>query len=714
LKFYNKFIKNSTFISIAVTCVILWIVYSETKAKEKFSVERQWSEYLGGNDRNHFSSLKSINRENVHELALSWSYSTNDSGQMQTNPIVIDDMLFGVSPTLQAFSLNAFTGEEIWTFSDTTQKAAHASRGISYWSDGIEKRIFHTIGPNLYALDALTGKLIPSFGIGGMIKLTTGLPEEAQNKLVISCTPGTVFNDLIIMPVRVSEDMGAAPGDVRAFSVKTGKLVWSFHTIPHPGEFGYETFPHDAYKNVHVGGANNWAGMTLDTDREILFVPTGSASYDFYGSQRKGENLFANCLVALNARTGERIWHFQTIHHDLWDRDLPAPPNLITVNHGGKEIDAVAQVTKHGYVFLFERETGKPLFPIDEIPVGTDALGGEHPWPTQPIPTKPLPFARHAHTLTVDDINPFSPDREALQKQFQTLKRDFFAPPSKEGTLILPGFDGGAEWGGAAADPAKGILYVNSNEMPWILTMIDTPSLAEQSNLSPGQQVYTTHCSACHRSDQTGNPKSGYPSLKQIGSRMSPQQIATLINSGKGMMPAFPQLSKHEKELILNYLLGQEKLELAENHPSKSAITLPYKSTGYNKFLDANGLPAIGPPWGTLNAIDMNTGEYLWKIPLGNVDSLAQKNGSPTGIENYGGPAITASGLLFIAATKDEKFRVFDRKNGKLLWETKLPAAAFATPTIYESKGKQFVVIACGGTKLGTQKGNQYLAFALP
>lgn len=706
--------KSRTLVSVAIACAILWVVYLEIKAKENFNIDRQWTEYLGGNDRNHFSSLTDINRDNVHQLKLSWSYATTDSGQMQTNPIVVDDMLFGVSPNLEAFALNAYTGEEIWTFSDTTQKAAHASRGVSYWSDGTDKRIFHTIGPNLYALDAITGQPIASFGTNGSIKLTSGLPEIAQNKHVISCTPGTVFKDLIIMPVRLSEDSDAAPGDIRAFSVKTGRLVWTFHTIPHPGETGYETFPQDAYKNTHVGGANNWAGMSLDVEREILFVPTGSASYDFYGAQRKGENLFANCLLALNARTGERIWHYQTIHHDLWDRDLPAPPNLITVSQNGKKIDAVAQITKHGYIFLFERETGKPLFPIEEVQVSADALPGEQPWPTQPRPTKPLPFARHAHTLTADDINPFSPDREALQKQFKTLKKAFFAPPSKEGTLMLPGFDGGAEWGGAAADKETGIMYVNSNEMPWILTMKDTPTTTEQQTLSPGQQLYTTHCSACHRADQKGNPQSGYPSLQRIGSRMTHHQIATLIASGKGMMPAFPQLSKLEKGTLISYLLGQEKLELVANTQAKPTFALPYKSTGYNKFLDANGLPAIAPPWGTLNAIDMNTGEYLWKIALGNVDSLAIKNGGHTGIENYGGPAITASGLLFIAATKDEKFRVFDKKNGKLLWETKLPAAAFATPTIYECKGKQFVVIACGGTKLGTKKGNQYLAFALP
>ncbi len=572
----------------------------------------------------------------------------------------------------------------------------------------------HTIGPNLWAIDARTGKPIESFGDGGKIDLHKGLPEVAKDKFIISNTPGTIFEDLIVMPVRLSEGADAAPGDIRAFNVITGELAWTFHTIPYPGEFGYETFPKDAYLNNYTGAANNWAGMAVDRKRGILYVPTGSAGYDFYGGNRKGQNLFANCLLALDARTGKRIWHFQTTHHDIWDRDLPAPPNLITVEHNGKKIDAVAQVSKQGYVFLFDRVTGKPLFPIKEVPVPQNALRGEVPWKTQPIPTKPAPYARQKDT----DISPYAENREELLAKLKTYRRQLYAPPSTEGTVILPGFDGGAEWGGAAADPHKGILYVNANEMAWIQTMKETPNDAALSGLPLGEKTYMNYCVACHGPDRKGNTASGYPSLVDIGQKRSKLYVNAMINNGKGMMPGFNFISKEEKQALVQFLFDEEKKEVASTSSNRTVtsnrIKLPFQMTGYNKFLDSKGLPAITPPWGTLSAIDLNTGEYLWKIPFGHEPALLEKGIKNTGSENYGGPVVTASGLLFIAASKDGMFRVFDKNNGKLLWETKLPAAAFATPATYEINGKQFVVVACGGTKLGTPKGNKYVAFALP
>lgn len=674
---------------------------------------REWPEYLGGPDRNHYSPLTQINKENVKNLKVAWTYSMPDSGQTQVNPIVVDGVLYGVTATVQAFALDAATGKQRWIFGDKSKNGSNTSRGLTYWSDGDDKRILHAMGAYLYALDARTGKVIESFGDNGRIDLHKGLPEIAQNKYMVSNTPGTIFEDLIIMPLRLSEDSDAAPGDLRAFNVRTGELVWTFHTIPYPGEFGYETFPPDAYKNTFTGAANNWAGTAIDRKRGILYVPTGSAGYDFYGGKRKGTNLFSNCLLALDARTGKRIWHYQTMHHDLWDRDLPAPPNLITVTQNGKKIDAVAQVSKQGYVFVFDRVTGKPLFPIKEVAAPKTALPGELPWPTQPVPSKPAAYARQAYTLTEKDISPYAPDRDSLAIKFKGYKKALFAAPSKEGTVILPGFDGGAEWGGAAADPQQGILYVNSNEMAWILTMKDTPKESDLSALSPGEKVYTTYCATCHGPQRKGNAKSGYPSLVDIGSRRDRPFVNQLLTSGKGMMPGFPMLTAQEKQALVSFLFGDEKVEAASSTPATRKTFLPYQSTGYNKFLDANGLPAITPPWGTLNAINLNTGEFLWKIPFGEVEALKAKGVPTTGTENYGGPVVTASGLLFIAATKDGKFRAFDKKTGKLLWETQLPAAGFATPSTYEVNGKQYVVIACGGTKLGTRKGNQYVAFAL-
>lgn len=707
--------KKNIYLALLSTGILLIATALQKNYQPADEEYTEWKEYLGGPDRNHYSTLNQITPENVSNLKVAWTYSTPDSGQMQVNPIIVDGVLYGVTSSVQAFALDAATGKEIWMFGDKLKNFASTSRGVAYWSEGNDKRILHTIGQNLYAIDATTGKPIPTFGDNGKVDLHTGLPEIAQKKFIISNTPGTIFEDLIVMPLRLSEGADAAPGDIRAFNVKTGKLAWTFHTIPYPNEQGYNTWPKEAYKNTEVGAANNWAGMAVDRKRGIIYVPTGSAGYDFYGGKRIGKNLYANCLLALNARTGKLLWHFQTTHHDVWDRDLPAPPNLITVKHNGKMVDAVAQLSKQGYIYLFDRVTGKPLFQIQEIAAPKSNLPGEVTWPTQPVPVKPAPFARQAHTLTEKDISPYAENRDSLIAQFKTYRRERFAAPSKEGTIILPGFDGGAEWGGAGADPKEGIMYVNSNEMPWILTMKATPKQDALAGLGTGERIYATSCVACHGSDKKGNAKSGYPSLVDIEKRRDKAFVTQIISNGKGMMPGFTTLSNTEKQALVAFLFGEEKKEVggSSNVGTKTPY-LPFVSTGYNKFLDSKGFPAISPPWGTLNAIDMNTGEYLWKIPLGEHEALKQKGIPTTGSENYGGPVITANGLLFIAGTKDEKFRVFNKKTGALIWETKLPAAAFATPSTYQINGKQYVVIACGGTKLGARKGNQYVAFALP
>ena len=676
------------------------------------NANEDWAEYLGGPDRNHYSSLTQITPENVKNLRVAWSYAAPDTGQMQVNPIIVGGVLYGVTSAVRAFALDASTGKEIWRFGDPLNAWHSTSRGVAYWAEGEDKRILYTIGSFLYALNAKTGKLIETFGKGGKIDLHTGLPDIAKNKFIISNTPGTIYEDLIIMPLRLSEGADAAPGDIRAFNVKTGKLAWTFHTIPYPNEFGYETFPKNAYKNEGIGAANNWAGMAIDRKRGILFAPTGSAAYDFYGGNRKGKNLFSNCLLALDARTGKRLWHYQTTHHDVWDRDHPAPPNLVTIKQNGKLIDAVAQVTKQGYIFVFERVTGKPLFPIKEVSAPKSVLMGEQTWATQPVPTKPAPMARQAHTLTEKDISPYAENKEELIAQLKTYQTALFAPPSKEGTVILPGYDGGPEWGGAAVDK-EGIMYVNCNEMAWILKMKDTPKADALASLPLGEKVYATTCTVCHGNDRKGNIKSGYPSLVDIGTKRDKAYITQIITNGKGMMPGFPTLNTNEKQALVSFLYGEEKKEAGGETKTKMPY-LPYVSTGYNKFLDNKGLPAITPPWGTLNAIDLNTGEFLWKVPFGEEESLKAKGINNTGTENYGGAVVTASGILFIAATKDGKFRAFDKKTGKILWETTLPAAGFATPSTYQINGKQYVVIACGGTKLGTKKGNQYVAFALP
>lgn len=706
--------KSKSFVLILIIIVALLVVFYFNGPSN--SREKDWPEYLGGPERNHYSALTQINLSNVTRLEKAWEYHSGDSGQVQCNPIIVDGKLYAVTAAVNLFALDAATGKELWKVADTMGTTWYGTlRGVTYWQDGGDKRIVYTKEEWLYAVDAETGKPILTFGDSGRVSLKSGLGETAKSKFVISNTPGTVYEDLIVMPMRLSEGSDAALGHVQAFNIRTGKLAWVFKTIPEPGEFGYDTWPRDSYKNIDVGAANNWAGMSVDRKRGIVYVPTGSAGFDFYGANRKGSNLFANTLLALNAKTGERIWHFQFVHHDILDRDAPAPPNLVTVTHDGKKVDAVAQVTKQGFVFLFNRETGEPLFPIEEVPAPPSDVPGEEAWPTQPLPVKPLPYARQ--TLTEKDLNPYSTNKDSLLITFRNSRFEGpFTPLSKQGTLVYPGLDGGAEWGGAAVDP-DGIMYVNSNEMAWLISL-DKAKPKVENLVSPGQQVYATHCSSCHGDERQGNAASGFPSLVNLNNRLERDHVLSVITKGKGMMPAFQRLSEKERKDLVAFLYGdkvtpdakkdRDKKEVADEKPAT------YKISGYTKFLDKEGYPAIRPPWGTLNAIDLNTGEYLWTTVFGSYPELEAKGIPQTGSESYGGPVITESGLLFIAGTKDKKFKAYNKATGELLWETTLPAAGFATPSTYEVNGRQYVVVACGGTKLGAAKGDSYVAFALP
>lgn len=702
------------YLFLFTVCVILSQCdeYSHPSVVENQYTE--WKHYLGDPGRSHYSQLSEFNTKNIKSLKVAWEYESMDYGQMQMNPIVVDTLLYGVSSALKVFALDARSGEEVWVFGDTLKTLFSNSRGVSYWESGNDKRIFYTKGSDLWALNALTGIPIHSFGTNGKIDLRSGLDPSAKEKFVISSTPGTIYKNLIIMPLRLSEGVGAAPGDVMAFDVITGKLAWSFHTLPRPEELGIETWGDlNISKSPIVGAANNWAGMALDQDREILYVPTGSAAPDFYGAMRPGKNLFSNCLLALNANSGELIWHYQFIHHDLWDRDPPAPPNLITINRGGHIIPAVAQVTKQGYVFVFDRESGRPLFNIEEVPVPKSELLGEKTWPTQPVPIKPTPFARQSNELTTEDISPFAPNRDSLIALFEQADKRSFAPPSLKPALLLPGYDGGAEWGGAAADPEKGILYINSNEMAWFLQMRTNDD--KGGKLIAGERIYMQNCAVCHMTNRSGSQASGYPNLLGIKTRLSEKNIHDIIMQGKGMMPGFPQIPEKNRYKLVNFLTDKSyNKEVKEiTQPNNEIPYVPFQHMGYTKFLDKNGLPAISPPWGTLQALDLNTGEYIWKVPLGETQSLRELGHSTTGTENYGGAVVTENGLLFIAATKDGYIRTFSRDSGKLLWEFKLPAAAFATPALYSVEGRQYLTVACGGEKLGTKKGNKIIAFAL-
>lgn len=674
-----------------------------------------WPMYGGTTENNHYSPLKRINRKNVSRLQVAWSFDTGEEGGLQTSPIEVDGVLYGITPTQKIFALDAASGKVLWKF-DSGIKGTQPDRGLAYWSDGLpngDRRILVGVMNFVYALDATTGKPISSFGHDGHIDLREDLGRDPAQQSIFMTSPAVIYKDLVIVGGREPETLPAPPGDIRAYDVRTGKLRWSFHTIPHPGEFGYDTWPKDAWQTS--GAANNWAGMTVDVQRGIVYVPTGSAAFDFYGADRLGDDLFADSLIALSAETGERIWNFQAVHHDLWDRDFPSPPVLVTVNRDGNRVDAIAQTSKQGFIFLFDRAKGSPLFPIECRAYPASDLDGEQAAAEQCLPTKPAAFARQR--LTQDNLTTRTPEIHAwAEQQFSTFRSDGQFVPFTTGkkTIIFPGFDGGGEWGGPAVDPETGMLYVNANDVAW------TGELAENTEDNSPKSVYMSQCAVCHGETMQGS-EPAIPALSGLSQKMSPAQVTATIRSGKGRMPGFPNLSADQMSSLLSYVMSGGRSDA--KMPDKKEVTstavvetpMKYHFTGYGKFLDPEGYPAVAPPWGTLSAINLNTGGYEWRIPLGEYPELAALGMKNTGTENYGGPLVTAGGLLFIGATNfDKKFRAFDKSTGKLLWQTTLPFSGNATPITYEVKGRQFVVIAAGGGKdLKSKSGGVYVAFAL-
>jgi quinoprotein glucose dehydrogenase len=679
-----------------------------------------WREYGGGPGQVKYSSLDRIDRSNVHRLEVAWTYDAggaspegtayHETRRLHHSPIIIDGVLYAVSADLNVFALDAATGRKMWEHrldgeEQLAGPGAVVQRGLMHWKG---KRIYYSAGPYLRALDAATGTPIRSFGEDGRVDLRDGLGRAKDTLGVAATAPGAVFEDLIIMGSSVSESLPAAPGHVRAYDVHTGELRWIFHTIPQPGEFGYDTWPPEAW--AYLGGANSWSGMSLDRERGVVFFGTGSATYDFYGANRHGDNLFANCLVALDARSGERIWHFQFVRHDVWDRDVPAPPALVTVERDGRRIDAAAQITKSGHVFVFDRETGESLFPLVEVPVEASRIPGEKLAASQVLPAKPAPFARQAYTEEM------LPDRTTeaaayVREMFadMTLGGQFI-PPDTKGQVLLPGYDGGGEWGGPAWDPETGLLYVNANEMPWRLQLVEAGPLEESM---PASGVYAQLCATCHGSERHGG--GAVPALMKLGARYSRDQLSAFILAGGARMPAFAAYFDEAGAAgLAAWLLGGDDSTIAMRAGS-FPLHLRYRLSGYDLLVDNDGYPAVEPPWGTLSAIDLNTGEYAWQVPLGEYPDLVAQGITGTGSMNYGGPVVTAGGLVFIAATNfDNKIRAFDKSTGELLWEHVLPNAGVATPAVYEAGGRQFVVIAAGGNKFGGERSAIYVAFALP
>lgn len=708
-----------------------------TQCTETQDQSRTWSAYKADEYSSSYSPLDDITPDNVAKLQLAWTFHPNDaragsrSGNAECNPIIIDGVMYATSARHRLYAIDAATGEQRWAYDPFDGgEGGGIYRGVTYWEDGDDKRILYTAGDKLFAQDAASGKLVSTFGNNGWVSMNVGLRGDPNLISVIPTSPGIVYKDLLIMGAEVSELFGAEPGYIRAYDIRTGKLRWTFHTIPHPGEKGYETWPPDAWK--YAGGVNCWGGMSLDEERGIVFVPLGSPSYDFYGADRKGANLFGNSIVALDAATGKYIWHFQTVHHDLWDYDLPAPPNLVTINRDGRSIDAVAQTTKIGFLFVLDRETGEPLFPVEERPVPPSNVPGEEAWPTQPFPSKPAPYARQH--MTLEDLTNFSPGSyDSLLKKFNSMRYEgLFTPPDVRGTLMLPGTRGGSNWGGGAFDPATGVLYVKSNDSPEIdhIGKVEREEIASTVSVyNQGKGLYLKYCATCHGKDRNGDEPHN-PALRNIAAKLTKDAALGKIMKGSGRMPSFSAILQGREDAILAYLFDTKDVrssraeadlfEIHNNQMSLNEVEKPRHDTAdlylnmtpFSHWNDPNGKPAIKPPWGTLNAINLNTGDYQWQIPLGNIPALQEPGGPETGTEGYGGPIVTAGGLIFIGSTRDKKFRAIDKSTGKILWETTLPGVANATPCTYMVDGKQFVAVSVSG--YAENPAGAIMAWALP
>jgi quinoprotein glucose dehydrogenase len=685
---------------------ILWLV------AVALALPADWPYYGGGPEQTRYSPLTEITTANVASLKVAWTYDTGDAfegSEMQCQPVVAHGVLYATSPKLRVFALDAATGVLKWSFNPNADNKAPSRtriRGLMYWERGDDRRIYFGARNWLYALDAGTGKPIPRFGKGGRIDLREGFRGRDPRTISVGLnTPGVFYGDLMIVGSIVPEGLPSAPGDIRAFDVNTGAQKWAFHTIPHPGEFGYDTWPKGAWQ--YSGGANAWSGVSLDEKRGLLYASTGSTSYDFYGANRHGDNLFANTILCLRAATGERVWHFQAVKHDLWDRDFPAAPALITITKDGRPVDVVAQIAKNGNTYVLDRETGQPLYPMKEVTVPASDVDGEQAATTQILPTLPPPFARQR--FTEDLVTKRTPEAErAVRETWEKLRKGGeFDPPSVQGTVLFPGMDGGGEWGGVAFDPASGLLYVNANEMAW------TVKLAERKmpdgEPTTGKTLYERNCASCHRSNLRGKPPE-FPSLVGIGTRRNIDEISAAVREGGGRMPSYESLHGAARRAIVQYIVTGRSVPVRADTPSP--FDLKYTLDGDVRFTDPDGFPAITPPWGTLTAIDMNKAAIAWQVPLGEMPGSGLTN---TGSENYGGPVVTAGGVVFIGATVyDKKFRAFDSRTGSVLWQADLPAAGNATPAVYEVNGKQFVVIGAGGGKWGAPSGGTYVAFALP
>jgi quinoprotein glucose dehydrogenase len=674
-----------------------------------------WSDYEGSPDSAQYSALTQINKSNVAQLQQVWFYPNGNNGfRYGFNPVVVDGVMYVIAKNNNIAALDALTGKEIWVH-DNNNPRNISNRGINYWEskDRSDRRLFYSTNNMLHALDARTGKLVDTFGDHGNVDLREGLGRDPKTiRQIESGTPGRIFENLLIMGSATGEEYNSPPGDIRAYDVLTGKMVWIFHTVPHPGELGYDTWPKDAWK--YIGGVNDWGGMSIDEKRGIAYFPLGSPTYDFYGADRTGTGLFGNCLLALDARTGKYLWHFQAVHHDLFDYDLTTSPKLLTVKHDGKMVDIVAAAGKNGFLYVLDRATGKPIWPMVERPVPQSDMPGEHSWPTQPFPTAPPPFA--AQSFTPDDVDPYIGDpaeREKIKQQLQHARnKGLFTPAGLTDTVEIPGNNGGGNWGSGAVDPPTGTVYIESKNAPSMIKLEPNQPKRPMTG-SPetnGKIVYIQNCQSCHTAELAGQPPS-IPSLVNVVSRIGADRVKSTIQNGASPMPAFTSLSEKEVDALIAYLTDPSKAHVPADVAAILSVPRPPPPppppgappqrywTGYGYMNSSDGLPAIKPPWSTLTAYDLNKGTIRWQIPLGGVTELIAKGIKDTGsFWPRGGVVVTAGGLIFSGTISDSTIRAYDKDTGKVLWEQVMPAGPEGIPAVFEVNGREYLAFSARPT----------------